>query len=87
MLLMAERRNRILPAQSDQFLRRLNDLDLQIADTGDGAATLRLARTHKLTAYDAAYLELAIRESLPLSTLDERLAQAASIEHVQVFMV
>lgn len=42
------------------------------------AATLRLAADHKLTAYDAAYLELALRRSLPLATLDADLRRAAS---------
>jgi len=38
---------------------------------------LPLARRHKLSAYDAAYLELAIRDGLPLATLDDDLCQAA----------
>jgi predicted nucleic acid-binding protein len=37
-----------------------------------------LARTYHLSAYDAAYLELAIREGLPLATLDDDLRRAAS---------
>jgi len=39
---------------------------------------LSLARAHKLPAYDAAYLELALRLGLPLATLDEDLAAAAA---------
>ena len=39
--------------------------------------TLRLARTYKLSAYDASYLELALRLSIPLATLDEDLQKAA----------
>jgi predicted nucleic acid-binding protein len=38
---------------------------------------LSLARDHRLTAYDAAYLELALRHSVPLATLDQNLAKAA----------
>lgn len=38
---------------------------------------LTLARTHNLSSYDAAYLELALREGLPLATLDQQLKQAA----------
>jgi predicted nucleic acid-binding protein len=34
--------------------------------------------------YDAAYLELALRESLPLGTFDRKLAQAAALESVTV---
>lgn len=39
--------------------------------------TLRLARSHSLSAYDAAYLELALREGLPLASLDAALLRAA----------
>ena len=38
---------------------------------------LPLCRTHRLTSYDAAYLDLAIRSKLPLATLDEPLRKAA----------
>ena len=38
--------------------------------------TLMLARTHRLTVYDACYLELAVRRGLPLATLDKELAAA-----------
>jgi predicted nucleic acid-binding protein len=38
---------------------------------------LKLARREGLAAYDAAYLELALRLKLPLATLDNRLAEAA----------
>ena len=40
-------------------------------------ATLVLGRQEGLAAYDAAYLELALRLGLPLATLDTRLAEAA----------
>ena len=43
---------------------------------------LTLARRHRLTFYDAAYLELAVREALPLATLDQALATAARAEGV-----
>jgi predicted nucleic acid-binding protein len=49
------------------------DLDRQ----ADGEILLALARTHRLTAYDAAYLELALRADAPLATLDRKLAAAA----------
>ena len=39
---------------------------------------MALARAHSLTAYDAAYLELAIRRGLPLATIDQRMNAAAS---------
>jgi predicted nucleic acid-binding protein len=56
------------------------------ADTEKQAwgATLALASRHRLTLYDAAYLELAQRRTLPLATLDRELRVAASAEHVQL---
>jgi predicted nucleic acid-binding protein len=45
-------------------------------------AVLRLARTRRLSVYDAAYLELAQREGLPLATLDADLRRAAAKEGV-----
>ena len=47
-------------------------------------ADLTLARRHRLTAYDAAYLELALGEASPLATLDEALASAARAEGLSV---
>ena len=46
--------------------------------------TFALANAHALTAYDAAYLELAVRASLPLATKDDELRKAASAIGVQV---
>jgi predicted nucleic acid-binding protein len=46
------------------------------------SATLRVAARHRLTTYDAAYLELAQRRALPLATLDSELRAAAEIEGV-----
>ena len=43
-----------------------------------------LAMRHNLSVYDAAYLELATRRSLPLATLDRALANAARAEHISV---
>ena len=48
-------------------------------------ATLLLSERHRLTLYDAAYLELALRRSLPLASLDVELRAAAKIEGVIVF--
>ena len=46
---------------------------------------MALARKRKLTVYDAAYLELAKREALPLATLDRDLEKAAIAEGVALF--
>jgi predicted nucleic acid-binding protein len=45
-------------------------------------ATARLAERHRLTLYDATYLELALRRGLPLATLDQDLRAAANAENV-----
>lgn len=45
-----------------------------------------LARSEKLTTYDAAYLELAIRRGLPLATLDKELQSAAKRLGVKVLL-
>ncbi|MBR8834372.1 MAG: type II toxin-antitoxin system VapC family toxin [Stigonema ocellatum SAG 48.90 = DSM 106950] len=79
-LAISERRGRTNQAKITQFLRLLGSLPIVVdAKTEEKAFTdvLTLARTHKLTSYDAAYLELALREGLPLATLDEGLKRAA----------
>jgi predicted nucleic acid-binding protein len=43
-----------------------------------------LARKHKLSIYDAAYLELAVAQKLVLATLDDGLAKAAKAEGILV---
>lgn len=47
-------------------------------------ATLQLAERHRLTLYDAVYLELALRRTMPLATLDIELRAAASAEGVKL---
>jgi predicted nucleic acid-binding protein len=80
-LAISERRGRTNQAKITQFLRLLGSLPITVdAKTGEKAFTdvLTLARTHKLTSYDAAYLELALREGLALATLDEELKRVAN---------
>ncbi len=77
----AEARGLINEARSLQFLRLLEDLAIATdADTPQQALkeTLQLARRFALSAYDAAYLELALRRGLPLATLDAALQKAAT---------
>jgi predicted nucleic acid-binding protein len=47
--------------------------------------TLSLARSRSLSAYDAAYLELAMRRGLPLATLDEKLKAAGAVNGVPLY--
>jgi predicted nucleic acid-binding protein len=79
-LLVAERRKRISKAQSRRFVELLRTLpiavdDVSVARAWDGV--LSLAREQHLSAYDAAYLELAMREGLPIATRDKALRKAA----------
>ncbi len=79
-LLMGERRQRSTEADSLRWIAILSSLPIRVdPDSGTRAwsDTMTLARLHGLTAYDAAYLELAVRQSLPLATLDTRLRTAA----------
>jgi predicted nucleic acid-binding protein len=76
-LLMNERRGRLGQPDTEGALRDLARLRIVIDHAPDEHALLALARRHGLTVYDAAYLELAQRESIPLATLDVALARAA----------
>ena len=84
-LLVSERRNRITEAMSLAFLRNLALLPIRLEPAGDDTSLMTLARKRKLTVYDAAYLELAKREGLPLATLDRGLEKAAIAEGVALF--
>lgn len=79
-LLVAERRKRITIAQVTSVLQRIVDLPISVdplrVDRAFGQI-LAAAREEKLTEYDAAYLELTMREGLPLATLDEQLKRSA----------
>lgn len=79
-LVMAERRKRVDAAQRQRLTSFLRDLPIALdAETAAQAwsATVQLAERHRLTVYDAAYLELAQRRGLPLASLDNELRAAA----------
>jgi predicted nucleic acid-binding protein len=77
-----ERRGRIDSVKTTRALALLSGLPIRIDHQPDDAALMTLARRHQLTAYDAAYLELAMREHVPLVTLDTALIRAAEAEGV-----
>jgi predicted nucleic acid-binding protein len=77
-LLTGERRGRLTEADTATFLRELARFGVTIDRTPDEAVVLSLARQHRLTVYDASYLELAQRAALPLATLDRELHRAAA---------
>jgi predicted nucleic acid-binding protein len=79
-LLVAERRKRITMAQVTALLRRIARLGVSVEPIQTTSAfnqILSVARQDDLTEYDAAYVELALREALPLATLDDRVRRAA----------
>jgi predicted nucleic acid-binding protein len=79
-LLVAERRKRLTEADSAQFLKLLSELPIVIDhETSDRALSdiLFVGRQQGLSSYDAAYLELAMREGAALATQDEKLKKAS----------
>jgi len=79
-LAAGERRGRIAEARALEFLDKLSELPIE-TDTAHGprwwADVRALARRHGLSVYEAAYLELALRERAELATFDRALARAA----------
>lgn len=83
-LIVNERRGRIDQTESARFLMRLRSLRLMQDVAHDKDAVMALARKHGLSAYDAAYLETALRRGDSLATLDKNLAKAAAVECVDL---
>jgi predicted nucleic acid-binding protein len=82
LLLMAERRQRITQDQCNRLLTGFEAMQLRIGGPEDALAVLALARRHRLTVYDALYLDLALCEGAALATRDRRLAEAAVAEGI-----
>lgn len=89
-LAVAERRGRLDAAGAARFMELVLTLPIAVdpASRGSGLRKAhRLARARGLSAYDAAYLELALRHGIPLATLDAQLRDAAAAEGVPLFEV
>jgi len=80
MMIVNERRGRLDSAKTGQALRLLRGLPVSTDTEPDEDRLMHLARRHRLTVYDAAYLELALRGIYPLATLDAALIAAARAE-------
>ncbi len=79
-LALSKRRRRITSARSGEFIALLETLAIVVDEETPSRAlghVLDLARKERLTAYDAAYLELAMRLGLPLASKDIDLCDAA----------
>lgn len=86
-LLVGEKRKRISKELMRSFLDDLATLPVVLQQSSAGTVfdrIQRLSREHGLTAYDAAYLDLALERGLPLATLDESLARACKKARVQL---
>jgi len=82
--LIGERRGRISEADTARFLSNLGRLSIATDREPNEVTIFQLARAHKLSIYDASYLELAHRENVPLASLDAALIKAAKAERVPV---
>lgn len=81
-LLNGERHGRTTEANVLAFLRQLSRLSIFMDRDPVETDVMRLARRHRLTVYDAAYLELALRLEAPIATLDRALSRASTAEGV-----
>ena len=87
-VLVGIRRGRTTDQKASNFCKAIAKYSITVdPDTSDAAwgETYRLAQLYRLSAYDAAYLELALRLKLPLATIDQPLAKAAGLAGVSLF--
>ncbi len=84
-VLMGLRRKRITQADDLEFLESMKELPILLTEPVSYDRLFSLADRHGLTVYDAAYLDLAIREDLPLASLDNALCKAALNSSVALF--
>ena len=78
-MLKAQTKQVVIEARCAAFVGLLQDMAIttdSLSATYALGDTLQLARRFKLSSYDASYLELAMREGLPLATLDSDLRSA-----------
>ena len=88
-LLGAEKRSEITTGETEGFISQLENLPIQVDPlTSHRSFTriLALGRAYNLSSYDAAYLELAIREGIPLATLDRVLMEAAKKSGADIYL-
>ncbi len=86
-LLISQKRGRLTHAETESALENMATLPIEIdGETNKNAwgTTIKLAMEHNLTAYDAAYLELAMRKKVPLATLDKKLHSACVSAGIKV---
>lgn len=88
-LLGAEKRSEITTGETEGFISQLENLPIHVdplTSQQSFSRTLAFGRAYNLSSYDAAYLELAIREGIPLSTLDKDLIKATMKSGVEIYL-
>ena len=88
-LLSAEKRSEISVGEIEGFISQLENLPIQVDPLTAQQSfnrTLALGRAYNLSSYDAAYLELAIREGIALATLDKNLIKVAKKSGVNIYL-
>src|SRR5687768_3429093 len=83
-VLIGLRRGRISSTHAQEFLASLNVMPVRLVDPASFGPVFALAERYGLTVYDAAYVDLALREALPLATLDVRMRTAAQAAGVSL---
>lgn len=83
-LIVSERRGRLSEGVGDQIADMVDALQIQLDSTPSSGVVMALARRHALTAYDALYLETALRCGAALATLDGKLRAGALAEGLEV---
>jgi predicted nucleic acid-binding protein len=87
-ILTAVRRQRIPREDAPMLIGSMDrlpvDIDRGIAPEFLTWATLTVGLAHRVSAYDASYLEVAMRRGLPLATQDERLIRAADAAGIEI---
>ena len=86
-ILMSFKRGRITKEDVERLLLFLEELNVQLAAPVSYGAVFHLAEAHGLTVYDAAYLDLALREGTAIATLDKALRSAARNAGVPLFEI
>src|SRR5258708_22226781 len=84
-VLVGFRRGRISKPDTELFLASLNGLNVRLSEPSSYDRVFTLADQHGLTVYDAAYLDLAVYEGVPLASLDGHLIRAAQKIGVPLF--
>jgi predicted nucleic acid-binding protein len=88
-LLSATHRKEIEISEVERFTVQLENLPITVDTLTANQVfghTISLANAYRLSSYDAAYLELALREGLPLATLDKDLLKAARRSDIEIYL-